>query len=133
MNLIIPWLLTSLVISILLDKFGNVKSRDRVGQKLGLGLLCYDENEFLRSCKNGYLALFETAIRTENKSIFNVKDDEGQTIIHQTIIHDRIEMVNHLLEQPLINLNVQNNSRSTPLHTGWYGVYRNEPSLIHCI
>ena len=97
-----------------------METRDKVGRKLGLGSLAYEEEdgeEFSKACKVGYPAIVETIINTNiSSSVLNKIDDAGLTVLHNASNENRKELVNVLLKLPMINLNVQTKNGSTPLH-----------------
>ena len=115
---ILPSLLLSILPSVFLDRFGNVETRDKIGRKLGLGSLSYNEDgeEFISACENGYAALVEIILKSTKISTLNRKSRNGYTGLHIACFLNRIKAVELLVQQPTINLNVQDYEDFTPLH-----------------
>ena len=117
--MLLPWLLLSILPSIGLSSFADVKFRKKIGTILKLGSLSYDENDeevLLNACGSGHQALVETILAQPTKStILNKTSRYGNTGFHMACRRGRLEVVKVLLEQPTINLHAKNNEGFTPL------------------
>ena len=121
--MLLPWMLVSILASLFVDKFAKEKFRYEFGQKLGLGPLCYEEedgDEFLSSCKTGRAGLVEILVKHGKASVLNkTDDDDGLTGLHLACREGRLETVKMLVSQACINKNVKDAFGLTPLYMAY--------------
>ena len=92
--MLLPWLLLSIVPSICLSSFSNVKTRKKIGTTLKLGALSYDEDDgFLKACRDGHPALVEAILTPpRNSTVLNKSDENGQTGLHLACANDKFRL-----------------------------------------
>ena len=126
--MLLPWMLLSILASVFVDMFAKEKFRYEFGQKLGLGSLCFEEEEgenLLSWCKAGRAGIVEILVKHGKASDLNKTDDEGLTGLHWACKEGRVETVKMLVTQPTINVNVKDANGVTPIYTAYVCDHKN--------